>query len=315
MADSDLPRTKQDEKGIFTAVLENDIFAGEDNGYTNGFRFSYLSPETNPPKTIQYLADQLPFFTQKGYKRWHASFGQAMYAPDDLTRRNIVPTDRPYAGFLYGSLGMLTDTGHRLDNLQLTLGIVGPASGAKQTQKFVHRLIADTDPQGWSNQLHNELGFILTYERKWRNIYQLSPFGLGVDITPHAGASAGNVDTHASLGTMLRFGRDLPADYGPPVMRPNLPGSDFFMPTQTLGWYLFTGIEARAVARNIFLDGNSFRDSHSVDKKRWVGGVQAGIAVTYRSTRIAYTHILRTREYTTQDTHEEFGAFTISQRF
>lgn len=308
-------RTEEDTKGIFAFSLENDYFAGEDNGYTNGFRLAYLSPEAHPPAIIRNIAHQLPFFAEEGHKRYSVAFGQSMYAPDNLGRVSLDPRDRPYAGFTYASIGMLTDTGFRLDNLQLTLGVVGPLSGAKHMQKFIHSAIDDQDPKGWGNQLKNEPGIILTYERKWRSIYEFSPLGFAVDATPHMGASIGNIDTYASTGVIFRFGKDLTADYGPPLIRPNLPGSDFFVPTKKLGWYLFTGFEGRAVARNIFLDGNTFTDSHSVDKKNFIGGLQAGIAMTYHNTRLAYTHIVRTKEFFGQSEGEEFGAVTLSYRF
>lgn len=156
---------------------------------------------------------------------------------------------------------------------------------------------------------------ILTYERKWRNIYELSPFGLSMDITPHAGVNLGNINTDATLGTTLRLGYDLPADYGPPRIRPSLPGSDFFIPTQELGGYLFTTIAERAVARNIFLDGNSFDDGPSVDKHNFVTSLQVGAAATYGETRLSYTQVFMTREYDTQTNPSVFGAVTLSHRF
>lgn len=311
----ELLRKLDDDHGVYSFVLENDYFAGTDDGYTNGFRASWLSPETDIPWWMEEAAYHLPFFASEGHKRYSFAFGQAMFAPDDLRQKTLNRKDRPYAGFLYGTAGVLTDTGYRLDNLQLTLGIVGPSSLAAQTQDAVHRVIDSIDPQGWDNQLRDEPAFILSYERKWRSIYQLSPFGFAVDITPHMGASVGNVHTYASTGATLRIGYDLPGDYGPPLIRPNLPGSDFFVPTKHVGWYLFAGFEGRAVARNIFLDGNTFRDSHSVDKKILVGGIQAGVAITYKNTRVAYTHILRTKEFYGQDKADEFGAVTLSYRF
>jgi len=314
-AQDTLLRDKNDDKGIVTFVLENDLFSGEDNGYTNGVRASYLSPEAGIPEWIDNAARLMPLFAADGHKRYGFSVGQSMFAPDDLTRSDLIPNDRPYAGFLYGSVGLLTDTGYQLDNLQLTLGIVGPASLASRTQDFVHDTIGSRDPQGWDNQLRNEPGFILTYERKWRGLYQLSPFGLGVDATPHIGASLGNIHTHGTLGATFRVGFDLPADYGPPLIQPSLPGSDFFVPTKSLGWYIFAGFEGRAVAHNIFLDGNTFQDSHSVNKKNFVGGVQAGVAVTFGGVRVAYTQVMRTKEFDGQLNADQFGALTVSFRF
>ncbi len=314
-AQDTLLRKRSDDKGVFSIAVENDFFAGEDNGYTNGMRLSYLSPEADIPWWIEEAACTVPFFACEGHKRYSVALGQAMYSPDDLTERNLIIDDRPYAGFLYGTIGMLTDTGYRLDNVQLTLGVVGPSSLAAQTQDSWHAFGGFVDPRGWDNQLKDEPALVLSYERKWRGIYQFSPFGFAVDATPYVGGSAGNVHTHLSTGATFRLGYDLPADYGPPLIQPNIPGSDFFVPTQNIGWYLFAGFEGRAVARNIFLDGNSFKDSHSVDKNYWVGGLQTGVAFTYKDVRLAYTHIFRTREFKQQKQADEFGAVTVSYRF
>jgi len=182
------PDRDRDHEAIFTAALENDLFSGEDDNYTNGVRFSFLSAENNLPDWLENSANALPFFSVEGYKRWQVEMGQNMYTPRDITVRPLQVRDRPYAGWLYGSVGLISDTGNQLDNLQLTLGIVGPGSGAAQTQDFVHHLIDTNDPQGWSTQLHNEPGLVLTYERKWRSMYEFSPGQWGVDVTPSLGA-------------------------------------------------------------------------------------------------------------------------------
>lgn len=309
-------RVLSDDSDIFNVVFENDIFAGQDRGYTNGIRFSWLSPETSLPEWAENAGDVLMPWSKDGHKRMSLALGQSMFAPNDLSRTDLIVGDRPYAGWLYGSAGMLSDTGKTLDNLVLTLGVVGPSAMAKQTQKFVHRVVGAPNPHGWDNQLDDEPGVMLTYERKWRGIIEASPFGVGADVMPHAGMSLGNVNTDASLGATLRLGYDLPADYGPPRIRPSLPGSDFFIPTQELGGYLFATVEGRAVARNIFLDGNTFRgDSPHVDKEPLVGSLQFGVTVTYGAARLSYTHVLMTKEFDTEQGHPVFGALTFSYRF
>jgi len=69
------------------------------------------------------------------------------------------------------------------------------------------------------------------------------------------------------------------------------------------------------VAHNIFLDGNTFRDSRSVKKENFVGDAQLGLAVVIDGVRLAYTHVLRTREYVGQDASDQFGAFSVSFAF
>lgn len=305
---------EEDDKGIFNVVIENDIFAGSDSDYTNGIRFAWLSSEDHMPGWVQSMARALPI-AGDGNKRISVAAGQSMFAPEDLSRRDLVSGDQPYAGWLYGSVGMVSDTVKTLDNVVLTLGVVGPAALGEPTQKFVHKLTDSPQPNGWDNQLKNEPGIMLTYERKWRSIYEISPFGLSADVTPHAGVNLGNINTDATVGATFRLGYDLPADYGPPRIRPSLPGSDFFIPTQELGGYLFTTIGERAVARNIFLDGNTFEDNPSVDKKNFVTSLQVGAAVTYGETRLSYTQVFMTKEYDTQKHPSVFGALTLSHRF
>ncbi|NBX02474.1 MAG: lipid A deacylase LpxR family protein [Alphaproteobacteria bacterium] len=307
-------RIAEDDKGIFNVVWENDIFAGTDRDYTNGVRFSWISSEENMPAWSQSIAHVLPMGTD-GNKRISIAAGQNMYAPEDITRSTPIAGDHPYAGWLYGSVGLVSDTGKILDNVMLTVGVVGPLSYARQAQSFVHHVVDSPHPAGWDNQLKNEPGIILTYERKWRDMYQISPFGLAADFTPHVGVNLGNVNTDAAIGATFRLGYDLPADYGPPRIRPSLPGSDFFIPTQELGGYLFTTIGERAVARNIFLDGNTFADGPHVDKKWAVGSLQVGAAMTYGNTRLSYTQVFMTKEYDTQQHAAVFGALTLSCRF
>jgi lipid A 3-O-deacylase len=307
-------RFEEDDKDIFNVVIENDSFAGTDRDYTNGIRFGWLSSEEDMPDWVQSVASILPLASD-GHKRISISAGQSMYASQDIRRATPLPGDHPYAGWLYGSVGMVSDTGKTLDNVMLTLGVVGPLSFAEQTQKFVHRVIGSPRPKGWDHQLKNEPGFILTYERKWRGLYEFSSIGIGVDATPHVGINLGNVNTDVSAGVTFRLGYDLPADYGPPRIRPSLPGSDFFIPSKTLGGYLFTTIGERAVVRNIFLDGNSFRDGPHVNRETFVGSIQVGAAVTYGQTRVSYTQVFMSKEYATQQHSPAYGVITLSSRF
>ena len=311
----DLPPRPADTRGVFSVQLENDMFQHTDRHYTHGTRFSYLTPEGDIPDEVNAAADAVPLFPTDGRKRASFILGQSIFTPSNITLRDPPANDRPYAGWLYGGVGLVSDTGKRLDNLELDFGIVGPQSYADDTQKFVHGVIGAKQPQGWSHQLKNEPGLVLTYERTWRSIAQVYPLGFAADLSPHVGGSLGNVFTQGAGGFMLRIGRDLPDDYGPPRIRPSLPGSDFFVPTGRFGWYLFAGVEERAVARNIFLDGNTFAHSTSVDKNTWVGDFQYGIAVTFDAVRIALTEVDRTREFEGQQHPDSFGALTVGLRF
>ena len=112
---------------------------------------------------------------------------------------------------------------------------------------------------GWGNQLHNEPTVGLTFERRWRTgrAVVIENPKLEVDFIPRAAVAVGNVATYGSVGGTARIGKNLRDDFGPTRARPALPGSDAFIGDGSFGWYLFAGVDGQAVARNIFLDGNT----------------------------------------------------------
>jgi hypothetical protein len=305
------------DDGILTLQFENDLFGHTDQHFTHGTRLAWMAPEKRVPQWVLDAASYVPIFDETASKRVVFSLGQSIFTPDDITTRDVIPGERPYAGWTYLGVGLVSVASDHLDNLQLDIGIVGPHAYAKDVQTQWHKWFGFKNPEGWDNQLRDEPGFILTYERKWRRWKHFDLLGLDGDLTPHAGVSLGNVLTQAAGGFTVRLGNDLARkyDYGPPRIRPSLPGSDYFTSSGGIGWYVFAGIEARGVLRNIFLDGNSFRDSVSVDKKPLVGDIQAGIAFILGPTRLAYTHTWRSKEFETQDDTDQFGAISLSVAF
>jgi lipid A 3-O-deacylase len=161
---------KPDDKGIFGVVFENDLFTGKDAGYTNGIRFSYTSSEEQMPTFVRSASNYLPLLNRDGKKRITVALGQSMYTPQDITKADFTANDFFYAGWLYGSLGIISDADTMFDNVVLTLGMVGPSAQAEQTQKFVHQVVGSPESQGWSHQLKDEPGVMLSYERHWRDI-------------------------------------------------------------------------------------------------------------------------------------------------
>lgn len=303
------------EPGTLSIVLENDLFYNTDRHYTNGVRLSWVSAPEKVPGWVLGAARKFPLFAEGRRIRASYVLGQNMYTPSDITLPEPPEDDRPYAGWLYGSVGLIATSGRRLDQLELTVGMVGPASLAEETQKFVHDIVGADEPQGWATQLRNEPGVILTYQRSDRGFRSTNVGGLEIDLTPSIGGAVGNIFTYVNSGAMLRIGNHLPLDYGPPRIQPGLPGSGFFMGQKRLSWYLFVGVEGRIVARNIFLDGNTFRGSRSVDKKLFTGDLEFGAAVAWGRARLSYTHVLRTHEFKTQTQNDGFGAVSLSLSF
>lgn len=310
------------ERPVWTLTLENDLTNDTDRYYTNGIRIARTSALNDVPEAVVDMAR--PLIGTIGTVRWTVGLGQNMYTPSDITVKDPDPNDQPYAGWLYGSVGVLNDLetggGKRTQtSVQLSLGVVGPSALGEEAQKTVHSIIGSPEPQGWDHQLHDEPAVLLNLERRWVVPSQPVYDGLRADFSPHVGAALGNVFTHAAAGATVRFGRLPHFDYGPPRLQPHTPGSEYFAPPSTedgaVGWYLFAGVEGRLVARNIFLDGNTFRDSASVDKEPVVGDLSAGLVVTIGDVRLSYVQVFRTKEFAGQVGPSLFGGFSVGYRF
>jgi len=304
------------DKGVLNLSLENDLFAGRDLGYTNGVRIAYTLPEDKMPKLVKNSANHILQFNKEGKRYITAALGQQIYTPSDISKTEFIKNDYLYAGWLYGSLGVISDAGSTYDSSTISLGVVGPSSQAEQTQTFVHKVKGVQKPMGWDNQLKDEPGAIFSYERKWREAYRREFFGWDFDSIPHAGFNLGNVHTDATIGTTLRLGRHLPLDYGPTRLQPSMAGSDLFIPAKGFNYYFFTILEMRAVGRNIFLDGNTFQNGPHLDKRTFVKDAQVGVSLTYKDSKISYTHIFQSREFKGQDDSvTEYGVLTFSHSF
>ncbi len=305
--------------GTFTFQLENDLFYGADRHYTNGIRLSWVSPPkdhgVDPIPWIQEFLKRASFALNED-TRLGLALGQDMFTPEDRKRTDLIRNDRPYAGWLYGAMSLHTVTEERiLDTVELNIGVIGPHAFGEETQDLVHEIRLIDTFEGWDNQLRDEPGFHLMWERKWRAFETSPEGGLGFDFIPHVGASLGNVMSHANVGGALRFGFNIPPDFGPPAL---IKGATSIDPPQGRNhWslYAFAGADGRYVANNIFLDGNTFRDSHSVDKENIVADLSFGVAFQYDRLRLSYTNAFRTREFEGQDNNAFFGSISLSWQF
>lgn len=307
---------KADPAGSFSLSYDNDLFAGTDRYYTSGIQLDWRSPSENPPDWLAWVNRRASWlFPAGGAPRWGLSLGQNIYTPSDIQRRNPDPLDRPYAGWLFGSVSLVSSNANAFGGMELQVGIVGPSALGRQAQNGVHRLRSLDQANGWSHQLKDEVGVNLILTRQWRYQRELGFGGLSAGVVPSLTSSLGNVLTYASAGLVLRLGSNLTADFGPPRNRPGLSGSAFFEPGAGFSWYVFAGIEGRAVARNIFLDGNSFQDSHRVDRLPGVADASLGAVAMLGQARLAVSYTFRSREFAAQPHAAQFGSVSLSVRF
>jgi lipid A 3-O-deacylase len=300
--------------------FENDLFNGTDRDYTNGVKITLISPDLVtfvesgklPDWSLEYIY-RLPFINDPDpalKRKVEFSLGQNMYTPADTSRNNLIGDDRPYVGWTYFAAAFHTRSSKRMDTIELQLGMVGPQSYAEETQNVVHDLRDLERAEGWDHQLKNEPGLAAIYERKW----QIDPFisrgTFAMDAITHLGCSLGNVATYANTGFETRLGWNLPDDFGVSLIRPA--GNTGFSTRQQPGGYLFAGVNSRAVLQDIFLDGNTFADSHSIGKKPFVADLAGGVAIYLKQFKLTWTQVLRTKEFDGQLDNHSFGSLTLS---
>ena len=307
-----MPARAAGASGTFTTVFENDLFYRTDRDYTNGIEFNWSPVGTAPEQLPEFLANMTPGLLPRDTTRVNYSLGQLMFTPEDTAVYDPPLTQRPYAGYLYGALALTSVGPGTEEQLRVQLGAIGPSSLAADSQDLVHRIRGFALPQGWHTQLRDEPGLVVSYQVTKEAVSLALPGDFAFDIKANAGGAVGNVFDYASAGAVARIGIDMPNDSGPPQIEPGRPSSYYYDPKPDLGAYIFAGIQGRAVARNLFLDGNSFQDSRSVEKENFVGEVSFGGALDFERFRLSFVHVIRSPEYKTQPGFDQFGTLSLA---
>jgi len=340
-----------------TLRVENDLFIGRDRDYTSGVALTAISRDLvagAPPPCLPWpLARSLALLGHvepalQALARTDADadavaaretspvvanavlrISQSMYTPRDRTRTDLVVDDRPYAGLL--ALSVAWNLRHaeparardRLDTYELTLGVIGPASLARQAQDAVHDLIGVDRFLGWDQQLGNEPALQLAVERRWRpprgDAMQVE--GWSTEAIRSAGLRMGNIQTSAAAGIEWRAGWNLPNDFGAYPLgpgaenRPPAPGPQSGAVHRLPGAQVFASAELRAVAWDFSLDGNLLRSSHSVTREPLVAQVAIGWGVhgplAGRGWRLTAMRVWRSREFSGDRSHHSFGSIAL----
>lgn len=312
-----------DDSGVdfFTLTMENDIIAGEDGGYTNGLAVSWANgpfdtfSEENTPGWLRFLSGGIYISTMPN-KRRAVSYmiAQGMQTATDIEKEELTVDEPPYAGLLAWK-GTLHAFDEKVsDKISLTLGMVGPASGAEKAQKFVHDITSSDEPQGWHHQISNEVVLRIAAERSWR----LFDVGLGsnveMDLIGTVLAGAGNLRSDAGGALSLRFGRGLGRTFPTAT---TLPGREINplagMPMKS--WTVFVNLLGRYVANSISIDGNTWEDSHSVKLKHEQATIAYGGSMNFGKWAFLVSAARSSDAYEGQSGPAKFGSFSVSYRY
>jgi len=294
---------------------ENDSwFTESDRFFTNGIGLGIVFEDGSFSNWFRDALTCLPFRGEPSGTATEFSFRQDMFTPENFKNPNLIPNDRPYAGWLHFDIEhqILTidpiKRDDHLDTWKLEIGIVGPKSLAEDAQVQVHKLVNAPEPRGWDHQLKNEVGIIFGYHRNFRAFYDKDsiPY-LESDFIGKYGVKLGNVETSAHIGGELRTGINLPRHFGSAIR----PTAERDAPHSI---YLTAGVDGRIVARNIFLDGITFRTSHDVDRNNIIAQFKLGVVwEPCDHARISILEMFATPEFDSPSQEGDVSHFTSVQ--
>ena len=295
---------------------ENDADIRNDGDYTYGGSLGILFFRKDLNSSLLHI----PFSDYKNSDNY-ISFNVAhrMYTPQNFESSKPIIDDRPYAGYLYLESSLHQSLDNTLQSLSLQVGIVGPSAKMKEIQKIIHTIIGSPEPQGWQYQLKDEMIVQMNYsQKKYYNLDNV--FNYSSSIVPEFGVELGNASTKIYTSALFRWGKNVPKDYGTSVID-NTNYSKIPLninedeKNKKWRYYLNFGLKANLIARDIFLDGNTFKESHSIEKNNFTADCIYGLSFAYKEFGVDYIRKHSTKAFKDQDAYYSYGSLLLTYNY
>jgi len=262
----------------FRFSYDNDFFTSSDYNYTQGYSFEFSHPalKNNP---INYL-----LYTPKNSKKQYGLTVEHIgFTPKSLSQSEIQFGDRPYASaIMLKSFLMTIDTIHKFRFVSsLNLGLIGPGAFGKEMQVEIHRATENVIPQGWHNQVKNDLVF--NYEINYeKQLY----FNKVFSLQSYSTLRLGTLFTDASFGFNFTLGGT----------------NNSFTGTKSNKFrvYIFSQPLINVIGYDATLQGGVFNDTSpytipAEDIERLVYQINMGVVVKSKKIYFEYFRITRMR--------------------
>jgi lipid A 3-O-deacylase len=277
----------------FRIYYENDYFSETDIYYTQGINLEYVHPSIGNFFTSKLLVRSAGKEMKYGLSLEHEG-----YTPTSISHSEILRGDRPFAAALFFKTFSIASDAVRKERISssLSAGVIGPVAGGKEIQETIHRWINYTLPQGWQNQIGNDV--ILNYQVDYeRGLFSVQDYFL---LSGKASVRAGTFNTRASVGTILMLGRF------------DDPFSNFLK--QKTKWQVFVYAEPLvnlighdATLQGGLLNATSAYTIASTQINRWVFQGNAGIVFRVKNIQLEYFQSYLTKEFETGGSHHWGG--------
>lgn len=275
---------------LFRLDYANDFLTGTDRYYTQGYGFDLFHPAL-AKSPIRHMLVALP----GGYKSYGLTFRHCGFTPTSLDSDTVLRGDRPFASYLFfGHTLISSDPGRDLTLIsELDAGIIGQWAGGRQIQTGLHRVVGSSPPQGWDNQIRNDL--VLDYYVRLEKRIATSSMA---DAAIFADGTLGTLYTNVATGLVGRLGK---------------------IAEGKKRFYLFGRVEQKVIGYDATLQGGLFnRDSpytlttNEIEHAVLRGDV--GLTLERESYALQFTRNFQSREFKSGLSHQ-WGEISFIKRF
>ena len=283
----------------FRFNYENDLFAGTDQNYTQGFSFELVASFING-NPINHL-----FYKPKGFEfRYGMSAEHIVFTPENFELPEIQKGDRPFAGAVYLKSFMIATDREKAVRFtsSLSLGMIGPVAFGEEMQTTIHEITESQIPLGWDNQIKNDL--VLNYEigleKELLRVKDL------FSLQAQSNVAIGTLFTGAALGINISAG---------------IVNSPFEIGKNIKGFklYAYANPTVNLIGYNATLQGGLFNNTSpytiaAKDIERVTGQINYGIVLQIKKIYLEYSRTAITREFTTGHS-AKWGGFKVGFGF
>ncbi|GAA4103784.1 lipid A deacylase LpxR family protein [Mucilaginibacter panaciglaebae] len=296
----------QNHRDEFGIQSDNDSYLGQgsDRYYTDGLYFYFrhaLDVKNNTDLQNKVLGFDL---------------GQKIFNPQSGDVPSVNYIDRPFAGYLYAgaSMNYLYKNEANL-KLGVQIGIVGPASGAQEAQKWVHKNFGFYAPNGWQYQIKNDVELNLSGQYN-----RLIGRDTALDLSFTSYANLGTGITGAGAGVLLRLGvfNQL---FNSASTQSSVIADNSITPLSKHEFFLYYKPMANVVGYDATIQGGLFskKDASNMeitaDLQRFVFSNQIGVTYATKRWVIDAAATFHSKETPYMHLSEAWGSATVYYKF
>jgi len=276
----------------FSLTEENDFFVSKDNNYTQGLELSLDDYKRDTNGVI--------------ISRYFYGIRSRIYTPKNIEIAENQPKDRPWACTTAIFYDTIAREGIELVKYGIELGVLGPAAGGKIEQTEIHRLIGATIPQGWSNQVPNELSLDL-YMTRYLPFGKINHDLWSAQLDMPYGGTIGTTYDNLQMGLSTKIGYNIPPNCLNECISPKVAKAVPFI-------YLLADSNGKYVFNNATLGHSFFRNRNNKWNRTLIHGVTEwdyGVCAGWKNFAITYLLCQRSEEFVGQPEEMKWGMIKL----